>query len=65
MQDVLDLIEKDREPLDYLLFCNEYCSMLDDFPNLSPLLENHWDTFKDLNKILGAQFCKDNLIELE
>ena len=39
--------------------------MLDDFPNLSPLQENHWDTFRDLNKIVGTQFCKDNLIGLE
>lgn len=66
MKDILDIIEKDQEqPLDYLLFSKDYCSLLDDFPNLSPLQVNHWDTFRDLNKIIGAQFCKDNLIGLE
>ena len=37
MKDVLGVIAEGREPLDFPLFSKDYCSMMDDFPNLKPL----------------------------
>ena len=54
MKDVLGVISQNREPLDLPLFSKDYCSMIDDNPNLRPLQNNHWDVFRDLNKMVGS-----------
>lgn len=37
---------------------------MDENPRLRPLQKNHWDTYRDLNKIIASDYCRENRIGL-
>ena len=39
--------------------------MMDNFPHLKPLIKKHWDSVRDLNKVMVSDLCKSNRIGLE
>ena len=48
----------------YLVFDHEYCTNFKDNPKLISLQENHWDTYRDLNKVVLSKVCRERNIKL-
>ena len=42
------------------IFDQAYCSFMKDHPYYTNLLEDPWDTYRDLEKVFADDFCKKN-----
>ena len=59
-QDVVKMIAQDDSIGPFEIFDAQHCTEMSRNSRYKPIQKNHWDTLRDLGKVVNSDFCRDN-----
>ena len=64
IEDISQVLSENEGLLPFEIFDGECSTKMDENPRMKALQKNHWDTYRDLNKVVMSDLCRENKIGL-